>query len=154
MHLELKPEAKPFCAISYRISHSITKLMKNEMDRLVEIGVLKKVSASEWVALSFRVPKKGGEIRFVSDFRGLNKRLVRKSHLRPKIEKNHGMHRRFQMGNMLRPKYGILEHGVRQREPRVLCHSSSMEHICIPSATHGVIVISRHLSSSDEHLVP
>ena len=44
--------------------------MKDEVDRLVKIGVLKKVSTSEWAAPSFGVPKKGGEIRFVSDFRG------------------------------------------------------------------------------------
>ena len=44
-----------------------------EVERLVEVGVLKKVNRSEWVAPSFIIPKKDGTVQFINDFRELNK---------------------------------------------------------------------------------
>ena len=52
--------------------------MCGEVQRLVNIGVLKKVNHSEWGAPSFIIPKKDGRVRFISDFRELNKRIKRK----------------------------------------------------------------------------
>ena len=43
------------------------------LDRLVAIGVLTKINCNEWAALSFIIPKKDGQVRFISDFRRLNK---------------------------------------------------------------------------------
>ena len=53
----------------------VTKL-RHEVDRLCQIGVLKKVNRSEWAAPTFIIPKKDGSVRFISDFRELNKRIV------------------------------------------------------------------------------
>ena len=52
--------------------------LKMEVDRLVQIGVLKKVNRSEWAAPSFIILKKDGTVRFINDFRELNKRIRRK----------------------------------------------------------------------------
>jgi hypothetical protein len=38
-----------------------------DVDRLVEIRVLKKVNHSEWAALSFIIPKKDDTVRFIND---------------------------------------------------------------------------------------
>jgi len=38
---------------------------KAEAERLVKIGVLKKVNSSEWAAPTFIVPKKDGSARFI-----------------------------------------------------------------------------------------
>jgi len=42
--------------------------LKAEVERLVKIGVLKKVNHSEWTAPAFVIPKKDGSVRFISDF--------------------------------------------------------------------------------------
>jgi Reverse transcriptase (RNA-dependent DNA polymerase) len=57
-----------------------------EVQRLVELGVLKKVNRSEWAAPTFIIPKKDGTVRFISDFRELNKRIKRKPYPIPHIQ--------------------------------------------------------------------
>ena len=62
------------------------KVTKKEVDRLVDIDLLKHVKTSEWAASCFVIPKKDGTILFLTDFRGLNKYLKRKKHLLPLID--------------------------------------------------------------------
>ena len=57
-----------------------------EVERLVEIGVLKKVNRLEWAAPLFIIPKKDGTVRFINDFRELNKRIKRKPFPIPNIQ--------------------------------------------------------------------
>jgi len=49
-------------------------------------SVLKKVDHSEWAAQTFVIPKKDGSARFISDFRELSKRTLRKPHPVPNIQ--------------------------------------------------------------------
>ena len=64
---------------------------KREVERLVEIRVLKPIQESEWAFPSFIIPKKSkepgkpGTVRFLSDLRELNKRVARKPYPLPKI---------------------------------------------------------------------
>ena len=60
--------------------------MCEEVDRLVQIGVLKKINHSQWAAPCFVMPKKDQTIRFVSDFRELNERIKRTPFPPPKIQ--------------------------------------------------------------------
>ena len=92
IHLDLKEGAVPHCqprAYSVPQAHRMT--FKAELDRLVRIGVLEEGSRSEWIAGTFIIPKKllPGEstprVRWVSDFRGLNKCLKRKTYPIPRI---------------------------------------------------------------------
>ena len=78
VELELKPDATPFHARPYPIPKCHADTLRMEVDRLVEIGVLRRVNRSEWAAPSFIIPKKDGAIRFINDFRELNKRIKRK----------------------------------------------------------------------------
>ena len=66
--IELKEDVKPFPILKI---HKLT--LKKEVDRLVKIGVLKKVNNFQWVASSFIIPKTNGTVKFISDFRELNK---------------------------------------------------------------------------------
>jgi hypothetical protein len=56
-----------------------------EVERLCQLGVLERQPASEWASPSFITPKKDKTICFLSDFLGVNKRLVRKPFPIPKI---------------------------------------------------------------------
>ena len=61
------------------------KTLKKEVKRLVELGVLVQQPTSEWASPTFIIPKKNGTVRFISDFREVNKRIVRTPYPIPKI---------------------------------------------------------------------
>ena len=63
--------------------HEVT--LQNELVRLCKIGVLRKCSDSTWASPTFIIPKKNGTVRFISDFRYVNKCLIRKPYPIPKI---------------------------------------------------------------------
>ena len=68
-------------------SSSISRNMAHHLDRLLEYGVVKRVSARQTVVLhAFTVPKKSAGVRFVADGRKLNKLMYRPPEmLLPKI---------------------------------------------------------------------
>ena len=85
VHLRLKPGATPYHGRPYPVPMSQREMLKKEVDRLEKIGVLKRQPESEWASPSFPVPKKNQTVRFISDFREVNKRLVRTPFPIPKI---------------------------------------------------------------------
>jgi len=50
-----------------------------EIERLCKLGVLERQHYSEWASPLFIVPKKNNNVRFLSDFQEVNKRLNRKT---------------------------------------------------------------------------
>jgi hypothetical protein len=85
-NIELKQDATPYHARAFPIPKVHEQTLKMEVNRLVELGVLKKVNRSEWAAPTFIIPKKDGTVRFISDFRQLNLRIRRKPYPIPKIQ--------------------------------------------------------------------
>jgi hypothetical protein len=85
-NIELRSDATPYHARAFPIPRIHEQTLRHEVDRLCEIGVLKKVNRSEWAAPTFIIPKKDGTVRFISDFRELNKRIKRKPFPIPKIQ--------------------------------------------------------------------
>ena len=61
-------------------------LIKKDLDILVAIGVLPKINRSEWDATSFIIPKKDDRVRFISNFRQLNKKIKRTPYYLPHIK--------------------------------------------------------------------
>ncbi len=61
------------------------EITKKEIQRLCNLGVLQWQADSEWVLPTFIIPKKDNTVRVVSNFRELNKRIVRKPFPIPKI---------------------------------------------------------------------
>jgi len=66
--LELQEGAKPHHARAHNMPRCHVQTLKAEVERLIKIGVLKKVNCSEWAAPAFVIPKKDGSARFISDF--------------------------------------------------------------------------------------
>ena len=84
--IKVRKDATPYHARAYPIPRAHEATLKHEVERLCQIGVLKKVNRSEWAAPTFIIPKKDGTVRFISDFRELNKRIKRIPYPIPKIQ--------------------------------------------------------------------
>ena len=59
--------------------------LKKEIQCLCNLGVLKWQEDSEWALPTFIIPKKDNTVRIISDFREVNKRIMRKPFPLPKI---------------------------------------------------------------------
>ena len=85
VHLNLKIDAVPKHHKPFPVPKIHETTLRNELARLCKIGVLKKCSDSTWASPTFIIPKKNGTVRFISDFRYVNKCLIRKPYPIPKI---------------------------------------------------------------------
>ena len=72
-----------------------------EIQRLCEIGVLRKINDSEWQVPSTIMPKKDQMVRFITDFRRLNTRIKRKQFPLPNIKDTLLQLEGFQYGSSL-----------------------------------------------------
>jgi hypothetical protein len=82
---ELKEGMKPFYGRPYPIPHKHKAVLKKEIKRLSKnIGVLVWQLSSRWALPTFIIPKKDSTVRTISDFRELNKCIVRKPYPIPK----------------------------------------------------------------------
>jgi hypothetical protein len=83
---ELKEGMQPYHGRPYPIPHNKHKaVLLKEIKRLCNIGVLEWQSSSRWALLTFIIPKKDSAVHTISDFRELNKCIVRKPYPIPQI---------------------------------------------------------------------
>jgi hypothetical protein len=74
--LELKDRnEKPYHAKPYPVPHSQEEQLKDEVQRLVDFGVLRIVNRSEWACHMFTISKPDKSLRSLADLRELNKRI-------------------------------------------------------------------------------
>jgi hypothetical protein len=83
--LELIPGSKPFYGKPFSIPKAYEQVTKDEIKHLQTLGLLIPVASSQWAAPTFIIPKKNNTVRVITDFRGLNKCLIRKPYPIPKI---------------------------------------------------------------------
>ena len=90
--IPIPPTTKPIACKSFSIPHIHEKVTRNEIERLCKIGVLTRDIHSPWAAPCFIIPKKNGTVRIVTDYRKLNRHLIRQPFPLPKIpELLHGL---------------------------------------------------------------
>jgi hypothetical protein len=72
MNIPLKPEAIPVRERPYRLNPIYKKKVKEEIDRMLEAGIIEVVEESEWIIPMVFQEKKQGGIRICVDMRKLN----------------------------------------------------------------------------------
>jgi hypothetical protein len=82
---ELKEGMKPYHGRPCPIPHKHKAVLMKEIKRLCDIGVLEWQPSSQWALPTFIIPKQDSTVQTISDFRKLNKRLVRNPYPIPKI---------------------------------------------------------------------
>ncbi len=83
--VEMKEGAKPYHGRLYPIPQIHKAILMKEINRLESIGILKRQSSSQWASPTFIIPKKNITVRTITNFRKLNKRIVRRPYPIPKI---------------------------------------------------------------------
>jgi hypothetical protein len=81
----LKEGASPYHGQAFPVQKIHKDVLIKEIERLCKLGVLEQQHYSEWASPSFIVPKKNNTVHFLSNFRKVNKRLIRKLFPIPKI---------------------------------------------------------------------
>eukprot|EP00731_Ephydatia_muelleri_P017556 Em0010g654a len=84
----LRPHAQPFALYTpRRVALPLMNTVKEELERMVELGVIRPVQeATEWCAGMVVVPKADGKIRICVDFTKLNESVCRELHMLPCVE--------------------------------------------------------------------
>ncbi len=81
----MKEGAKPYHCRPYPIPQIHKTTLMKAINRLESIGVLKRQSSLQWASPTFIIPKKDIKVRTITNFRELNKRIVRRPYPIPKI---------------------------------------------------------------------
>jgi len=90
MHLDVSKEDRKRLRYQkpYPVPQVHSDLFYTELKRLVSLGVLTEVKGlAEFAAPTFLIPKKDGRVRWISDFRELNKIIRRREYPLPHINK-------------------------------------------------------------------
>ncbi len=82
---ELKEGMKPYHGRPYPIPHKHKAIFMKEIKRLCNIGVLEGQPSSQLASPTFIIPKKDNTVHTISDFRELNKCIVRTLYSIPQI---------------------------------------------------------------------
>ena len=72
VRFHLKDGERPYHGKPYPIPQSRLAVIKKEVKRLVDIGVLKRQPESEWGSPAFVIPKSNQTVRFLGNFREVN----------------------------------------------------------------------------------
>jgi len=70
-HIDIEDGAKPIRQRPHRLNPKYSLLVKEEIEKLINIGFIYPAPNSEWVSPIVIVPKKDGRIRIFQDFRKL-----------------------------------------------------------------------------------
>ena len=86
IHLDIQPNVTPWHLRAYPVAHIHLEVFKAELLRLCKIGILEICGASQWASPTLIIRKKDGSVRWVSDFRELNKVIQRRIYPLPCIQ--------------------------------------------------------------------
>ncbi len=85
LSIELKEGAKPYHGRPYPIPQLHKATLMKEINILVSMGVMKRQSSLQWASPTFIIPKNDMTVWTISDFRELNKWIIRRPYPIPQI---------------------------------------------------------------------
>ena len=89
VNLDLRNDVKPVFLRPFPVMRVKEAMLRKKVEKIVDLRALENLNESNWVAPSFSWPKsKSNWVRFLSDFRNLNRQCKHKS---DPIQKIHGM---------------------------------------------------------------
>jgi hypothetical protein len=106
VRLQLIYGAEPHHARPFPVPQYLEVTTKTEMKRLTDIDVFNRSSNSEWAAPTFIQAKKTGDVRILTDFRGLKAQIRRKPFPLPKISDLLRKLSGFKYATVIDPKMG------------------------------------------------
>ena len=62
---ELQDNAKPYHSCPYGIPHAYKQTLKQEVEQLCKVGIMRKINRSEWVAPTFLIAKEDRSVSFI-----------------------------------------------------------------------------------------
>ena len=87
MDFDLKPGSKPLAMNPYQIPHSLYRTTTRKVDRLEkDVRLLTKKTDLRYLSACFIIPKIDNPLRFTTDFRRLNKMILRTPFPLPNIQ--------------------------------------------------------------------
>ena len=72
-HIYIKEDCHPMRQPQRRMNPALKNVVKEELQKLLDIGFIYPISDSQWVSPLVMVPKKNGNSRICMDYRELNK---------------------------------------------------------------------------------
>jgi len=78
-HIYIKEGCNPVCQPQRRMNPTLKDIVKEELQKLLDVGFIYPISNSEWVPPLVLVLKKNGNWRICVDYRELNK-AIKKEH--------------------------------------------------------------------------
>ena len=84
--IHLKDDTKPIFCNARPIPFAVKQKVQDEIDRLVDLGVLQKINYSDWAAPIVVVNKPNGKVRLCGDFKALNRRINVDQHPIPTLD--------------------------------------------------------------------
>ena len=84
--INLKPDAEPYHGKTFPVPSIHELTLKKELYRLEYLKVMNNINRYQWGTPTFLIPKKDRTVRFISDFRELNKCILHQPYTIPKIQ--------------------------------------------------------------------
>jgi hypothetical protein len=147
--IEMKEGAKPYHGRPHPIAQIHKATLLKEINRLEGIGVLKRQSSSQWASPTFIIPKKDMTVRTIANFRELNKQIVRRPYLIPKISTTLQELEGFTYATALDLNMG---YNTIRLDPKAVevYHHIPLGQILLYEVTNGICRFSRHLPSGND----